>query len=123
MGFIPRSTWNLPRPRTESASPTLAGRFLSTVPPGKSLLVFLLLKCYILDLYQICDVQVFSPCLEAVFSLPFFPPFLFTYYFWLWWVFIATCKLSLVAVTRGYTLVAVHGLPIAVASLVGEHGL
>ena len=87
------------------------------------LLVFLLLKCYILDLYQICDLQVFSPFLEAVFSLPFFPPFLFTYYFWLWWVFIATCKLSLVAVTRGYTLVAVHGLPIAVASLVGEHGL
>lgn len=123
MGFIPRSTWNLPRPRTEPVSPTLAGRFLSTVPPGKSLLVFLLLKCYILDLYQIYDLQVFSPFLEAVFSLPFSPPFLFTYYFWLWWVFIATCKLSLVAVNRGYTLVAVHGLPIAVASLVGEHGL
>ena len=57
------------------------------------------------------------------FHFPFFPPFLFTDYFWLWWVFIATCKLSLVAVSRGYTLVAVHGLPIAVAFLVAEHGL
>ena len=58
-----RGTWNLPRPRTELVSPTLAGRFLSTMPPGKSLLVFLLLKCYILDLYQIYDLQIFSPFL------------------------------------------------------------
>ena len=31
--------------------------------------------------------------------------------------------LSLVAVSRGYSPVAVHGLLIAVASLVAEHGL
>ena len=30
---------------------------------------------------------------------------------------------SLVAETRGYSLVALHGLPVAVASLVAEHGL
>ena len=30
---------------------------------------------------------------------------------------------SLVAVSRGYSLVAVHGLLIVVASLVAEHGL
>ena len=44
------------------------------------------------------------------------------FYFWLPWVFIAACGLSLVAVSRGYS-VAVHGLLIAVASLVAEHGL
>ena len=35
------------------------------------------------------------------------------YYMWL----------SLVAVTGGYSLTAMHGFPIAVASLVAEHGL
>ena len=29
--------WNLPRPGTESMSPALAGRFLTSGPPGKSL--------------------------------------------------------------------------------------
>ena len=29
------STWDLPRPGLEPVSPALAGRFLTTVPPGK----------------------------------------------------------------------------------------
>ena len=33
------------------------------------------------------------------------------------WIFIATCELSLVAVNKGYSLVAVPGLLVAVASL------
>ena len=37
------------------------------------------------------------------------------------WVFIAACKLSLVAENKGYFLV-VHGYLIVVASLVSEHG-
>ena len=41
---------------------------------------------------------------------------------WLHWVFIAVRGLSLVVVSRGYSLVAVHGLLIVVVSLV-EHGL
>ena len=44
-------------------------------------------------------------------------------YFWLHWIFVAACGLSLVAVSGGYSLVAVLGLLIAVASLVVEHGL
>ena len=44
-------------------------------------------------------------------------------YFWLPWVFIAACRLSLAAMGRAYSLVAMHGLLIAVASLVVEHGL
>ena len=38
-------------------------------------------------------------------------------------MFIAPCGLSLVAASRGYSLAAVHGLLIAVASLVAEHGI
>ena len=52
--------------------------------------------------------------------LGFFVIYLFIY-FWLRWVFIAH-GLSLV-VARGLLFVAVHGLLIAVAFLVAEHGL
>ena len=44
-------------------------------------------------------------------------------YFWLCWVFFAACGLSLVAESGSCSLVAVHGLLIAVASLVAEHRL
>ena len=43
--------------------------------------------------------------------------------FWLLWVFTALHGLSLVAATGDYSLVAVCGLLIAVASLVPEHRL
>ena len=43
-------------------------------------------------------------------------------YFWLCWVFIAARGLSLVAVSRGYS-VAVHRFLIAVASLAAQHRL
>ena len=44
-------------------------------------------------------------------------------YFWLHWVFVASGELSLVVASRGYSLVAVHGLLIVVASLVVEQRL
>ena len=43
-------------------------------------------------------------------------------YFWLCWVFTAARGLSTCG-ERGLLFVAVHGLLIAVASLVAEHGL
>ena len=44
--------------------------------------------------------------------------------FWLYWVSITARGPSLVAASRGYSLVAVHRLlPIAVASLVAENWL
>ena len=43
-------------------------------------------------------------------------------YFWLHWVFVAACGLSLVVASGGYS-VAVRRLLIAVVSLVAEHGL
>ena len=39
------------------------------------------------------------------------------------WVFVSVCGLSLVVVTGGYSLAAVHRLLIVVVSLVAEHGL
>ena len=39
------------------------------------------------------------------------------------WVFVAACRFSLVVVSRGYSLAAVLGLLIAVASPVAEQGL
>ena len=49
--------------------------------------------------------------------------YLFIYYFWLFWVFVAARRFSLVCSEQGLLLVAVHGLLIAVASLVLAHGL
>ena len=44
-------------------------------------------------------------------------------YFWLYWVFFAVHGLSLVAASRGCSVVVVFRLHIAVASLVVDHGL
>ena len=44
-------------------------------------------------------------------------------YFWLCWFFAALHGFSLVTASRGYSLAAVHGLVIAVASLVAEYRL
>ena len=44
-------------------------------------------------------------------------------YFWLRWVLVAAHRLPLVVVNGGYSLVAVSGLLIAVASLAMEHRL
>ena len=47
--------------------------------------------------------------------------YLFIFNFWLRWVFLAACGLSLSCGERGLFFVAVHELLIAVASLVVEH--
>ena len=51
------------------------------------------------------------------------PPLQIFIYFWLCWVFMAMRGLSQVVASRGYSLVAVHGLLIEVVSLVAEHEL
>ena len=62
--------WDLLGPGLEPVSPALAGRFLTTVPPGKSL------SCnffkYIFQIpvpYQMYNYKIFSPILCIVFSL------------------------------------------------------
>ena len=53
----------------------------------------------------------------------FFNKFILFIYFWLRWVLVAACWLSVVAVSWGLLFVAVHSLLIEVASLVAECGL
>ena len=43
-------------------------------------------------------------------------------YFWLCWIFVAAWGFALVAVSRGYSLVVVHGVLVVVTSLLFEHG-
>ena len=52
-----RDMWDLPRPGLEPVSPALAGRFLTTAPPGKP--CFLLKRCimkYLVDKCVICNL-------------------------------------------------------------------
>ena len=48
--------------------------------------------------------------------------FLFVY-FWLYWLFVVARRLSLVVANGGYSLVAVNGLLLGMASLAVEHRL
>ena len=40
LAYLFRGMWDLPGPELEPVSPALAGRFLTTAPPGKSLIGF-----------------------------------------------------------------------------------
>ena len=73
-----RSMWDLPRPGIEPVSPAFTGRFLTTVPPGKSLFVFLMLGCmrclYTLDINPLSVVSfanVFSHSVVHLLSFSF----------------------------------------------------
>ena len=55
-------------------------------------------------------------------SLSFFKKFIYLFYFWLCCILAAAWAFSSCG-ERGLLFVAVHGLLIAVASLVAEHGL
>ena len=56
-------------------------------------------------------------------SSSFFPLILFFFFFVAVLGLSCCAELSLVGTSRGYSLVVAHGLLIAVASLVAEHGL
>ena len=62
-----------------------------------------------------------SNCLLHIHTQHF--SFFFFFNFWLCWVFVAVHGLSVVAEIRGYSLVAVHRLLIAVTSVAAEHRL
>ena len=98
--------WDLPRPGLEPISPALAGGFLTTAPPG---------KFYISSF--ICHHRLVEEASLALYLI------IYLFIYWLCWVFVAACGLSLVAVSEGYSFVTVRGLLIAVAPLVAEHWL
>ena len=69
-------------------------------------------------------MAVFSACLHMVSSLnsPFKKILLFVYLFLAVLGLHCWASFSLAVAIKGYSLVAVHGLLVAVASLVGQHG-
>ena len=54
------------------------------------------------DIYYITNEYLFCFVLNSILNNPFFKN-KFIYYFWLRWVFVAACGLSLVAVSGGYS--------------------
>ena len=77
--------WDLPRPGLEQVSPALAGGFLTTVPPEKSL-----------------NSQLF-----------FFFKLIYLFYLWLCWVFISLRGLSLVVASGGHSSSRCVGLSLS----------
>ena len=82
--------WDLPGPGIEPVSPALAGRFLTTAPPGKSLKVRVLLLWHFLK--------------NVI--------YLFIY-FWLCWVFVSVRGLSLVVTGGGHSSSRCTGLSLS----------
>ena len=76
------------------------------------------------DLLASCTWMTISFLGWEVFSYYFFfIKFIYLFYFWLCWVFIAVHGFSLVVASGGYSLVVMPGLLIVLASLVAECGL
>ena len=101
--YLLHSMWDLPGPGLKPVSPALAGGFLATVPPGKSLsvfhfeyLAFLLLPDFLPQItitwVNRSDAQTqLAECLRLGTDLAFFS-FLNIYLFiWLHWVFVVAC--------------------------------
>ena len=96
--------WDLPRPGLEPVSPASAGRFSTTTPPGKPIIIF--------------------------YNVTMQPYILFSFFKFIY-LFLILAVLGLRCCMRGFSgcgeqgllFVAVCGLLIAVASLVAEHGL
>ena len=57
MGLVALSMWDGPRPGIEPVSPTLAGRFLTTGPLGKSQNSFLKHKYVLCDIWDIIILE------------------------------------------------------------------
>ena len=81
--------WDLPGPGLKSVSPALAGRFLTTAPPGKSLNMYFYLFIY----FRLCWVFVAAHRLSLVASSGGL-------------LFVVVCRLLLAVAS----LVAEHGL-------------
>ena len=108
--------WDLPGPGLEPVSPALAGRFLTTVPPGKPSIV---VKDRFWLKFRLCHLlaQIQSFCL-----------FFFKQGHRFIYLFLAALGLRCCVQAfsscgeRGLLFVAVHGILLVVASLVVERG-
>ena len=113
MGFSRQEYWSglpfpspgdLPDPGIKPRSPALQGDALPSEPPG----IYIYTHTHIFNWI----ILFLKLCIYTCFELDF----------WLCWAFGAACGLSLVAVSRGYSLFVALGLIIAVAALAAEHG-
>ena len=103
----------VPLPGIESMSLALEGGFITTGPPGKSLLPFLHL-CHLV-------LPRSMPHLSWHLRLSFLKNFI---YLFLMVPSLHCCMGTFSSCSeQGYSLVGVHGLPTVVASLVAEQGL
>ena len=100
--------WDLPEPGLEPVSPALAGRFLTTVPPGKSSLFVLKKKK--------------KKVVTALFIYLFLKFIYLFIYFWLCWVFVSVRGLSLVAASRGHSSSRCAGLSLSRPPLLRSTG-
>ena len=103
----------------------------------KRLLQYLILKCKCISLFRTANEKALtghnislalcSVCTLSVSHFIYIYIFklinLFTFYFWLCWVFAVAHRLFSSCCEQGLLFVAVRGLLIAVASLVAEHRL
>ena len=90
--------WDHPGPGIEPVSPALAGRFLTTAPPGNSLLLTFF-SFFFFNIYLFIYLRA---------------PGLFIYLFiWLCWVFVSMQGLSLVAASRGHSSSRCMGLSLS----------
>ena len=112
-----RGMWDLPRQGLEPMSPALAGNSQPLCHQGSPTFFFLQLHstplcgCIIvylansldLDTWVVSTILWVRVMLNILFFLNKFFYFLFIYYFWLSWVFVAARSLSLVVASGGYS--------------------
>ena len=78
--------------------------------------------CVVYYIISLCQKVIVKDNNKIIWKLgQMYAPQTLFIYFWLCWVFIIAQGLSLVAASGDYSVVMVHGLLIAVASLVSEH--
>ena len=98
--------WYLTGPGLEPVSPALAGGLLTTAPPGKPWDLYFLF--YFFNFFFYCLYILLTYVINSTEHCNCYY-FFKLIYFWLHWVFVAACGLSLVVASGGYSLLRCAG--------------